>query len=323
MQKDGGGVYQNRRFIADKGYSLVKKVEKIMRGGVFALGNFDGVHRGHRAVIDTTVEKARQMRTSAHVLTFEPHPRAFFQPRLPPFRLTPPDVKERLLKSFGIDEVATLPFTSELANMPAQDFVERIIVKKFGAKHLVAGHDFVFGHNRMGDMKKLANWLAPHKIGVTEIETLGDDGEVFSSTRIRELLLEGEIGAAVKILGREWSIEGTVVKGAGRGGRALGFPTANIELGIYLRPKFGVYAVRAGRVGDALTYRGVANIGMRPTIKRESENLEAYLFDFDRNIYGENWEFALTHFIRPERKFESLDALKAQIEKDIKAAKKL
>jgi riboflavin kinase/FMN adenylyltransferase len=294
-----------------------------MKGGVFALGNFDGVHRGHRAVIKAAVEKARALNIPARVLTFEPHPRAFFQPNTAPFRLTPPKVKERLLKACGIDDVATLPFTEPIARMPARDFVDHILLERFGAQHLVAGHDFVFGHNRDGTMKKLAVMLAPHGVGLTEIEELGDDGEGFSSTRVRELLLEGEVEEAAKILGRYWSIEGTVGKGAGVGGNALGFPTANIALGIYLRPKFGVYAVRAGPVGEDLKIRGVANIGRRPTVNGKSENLEAYLFDFDENIYGQEWEFALTHFIRPERKFDSLKALRKQIEEDVGAAKRM
>jgi riboflavin kinase/FMN adenylyltransferase len=292
-----------------------------MKGGVFALGNFDGVHRGHRAVIDAAVQKTRQLHIPARVLTFEPHPRTFFQPHLPPFRLTPANVKERLLKSLGVDDVTILPFTQEIALMPAQDFVERVLLNDFGVQLLIAGHDFIFGHNRDGDMKKLAGWLAPHNIPVTEIEELGDDGEVYSSTRVRELLLEGEAEAAAKILGRDFSIEGTVVRGTGRAEKALGFPTANVALGMYQRPKFGVYAVRAGKVGEALMHRGVANIGFRPTVDGKEENLEAFLFDFDQSIYGQEWEFALTRFIRPERKFDSLEALRAQIEKDVEAAK--
>jgi riboflavin kinase/FMN adenylyltransferase len=207
--------------------------------------------------------------------------------------------------------------------MSARDFVERVLIKDFDVQHLIAGHDFIFGHNRDGDMKKLAALLEPHKVPVTEIEGLGDDGEVFSSTRVRELLLEGEVEAAAIILGRDFSIEGTIVKGTQRGASRLGFPTANVDLGMYLRPKLGVYAVNAGKVGEALTYRGIANIGSRPTVKGEDENFEAYLFDFDRNIYGEKWEFALTRFIRPERKFDSLEALKAQIAKDVEAARKV
>lgn len=294
-----------------------------MEGGVFALGNFDGVHRGHQAVVRETIKKAREIKASAKVLTFEPHPRSFFQPNLPPFRLTPPEVKERLLKALGIDQIVTLTFDANLAGMSAQEFVENLLIQKLKVQHIVAGNDFAFGRNRSGNMAKMEAWLAPHGIGVTEVGEMGEDGEVFSSSRARELLLEGEVEAAAKILGRPWSIEGTVVKGKGIGGKTFGFPTANICLGDYLRPKFGVYAVRAGKPGEALTVRGIANIGARPTFGEHSENLEAFLFDFDQDIYGQKWEFALTHFVRPERKFDSPEALKTQIEKDVATVRKL
>ncbi len=290
-----------------------------MKGGVFALGNFDGVHRGHQAVIAAAVAQAHALHIPARVLTFEPHPRAVFQPHLPPFRLTPPEARTRLLKSFGIDDVVTLPFTPELAHLSAQDFVDQILLERFGAQHVVAGHDFIFGFGRGGDMQKLRTWFAPHGISVTEVEAKGGEGEVFSSTRIRELLLQGEVGAAAQILGRDWSISGIVIKGAGRG-RTLGIPTANIALDAYLRPKFGVYAIRAGQVGAGLTHQGIANIGLRPTVDGKSETLEAHLFDFAQDIYGQEWQFTLTRFIRPEQKFESLDALKAQIMVDIQEA---
>ena len=292
-----------------------------MKGGIFALGNFDGVHLGHRQVLDAVVERARAQGVPARVLTFEPHPRAVFQPHLPPFRLTPEAVKERLLKACGIDNVSVLPFTPEFAQILAQDFVEQILRDRFGVQHIMAGHDFVFGHKRGGDMDKLAAWLAPYQIGVTAVAPLVDAGGLaFSSTRVRALLQQGAVGEAADILGRDWSISGTVIKGAARG-RTIGVPTANVALGDYLRPRFGVYAVRAGRVGEALTYRGVANIGMRPTVGGSSENLEAHLFDFDQDIYGQEWEFALTRFIRPERKFDDFEALKTQISQDIVAAR--
>lgn len=319
--------------ISEKHYLAVKKVKNKMKGGVFALGNFDGVHLGHRAAIDATVQKAKQTKMLARVLTFEPHPRAFFQPTLPPFRLTPPPAKARLLKSLGIDDVVEIPFTSEIAEMTAEQFVEDILVSRLGAEKLVAGRDFAFGRKRSGNMQKLSRMLTPRGIEVTEIEELGNDGEVFSSTRVRELLLEGQPEAAAKILGRPWQIEGTVYKGKNLGGHTLGFRTANIFLGDYLRPKFGVYTIRAGKAGEALTYRGVANIGLRPTIltpddaaapqTEKKENLEAFLFDFDKDIYGQDWQFALTRFLRPERKFDSFDALKTQIEKDVIEAKRI
>ena len=292
-----------------------------MKGGVLALGNFDGVHKGHQAVIKAAVEKAREKDVSSRVLTFEPHPRTFFQPNSVPFRLTPPDVKERLLTRCGINDIIRLPFTPELAQMPAETFIEKVLLERYAAEHVVAGHDFVFGHNRDGTMEKLKTFLEPHGIGVTEIEEKGDDGEGFSSTRVRELLLEGDAEGAAKILGRYWSLEGPVVKGSTIGGKTLGFPTANLSLGPYLRPKFGVYTIRAGKIGGDLPIYGVANIGLRPTVNGKKENLEAFLFDFDREIYGEEWEFALTHFIRAEKKFDSLDELKAQIAKDVEAAR--
>lgn len=274
-------------------------------------------------MIDAAIEKAREMGIPARVLTFEPHPRAFFHPNAIPFRLTPPESKERLLKSCGIDDVVTLPFNEKLASMTAQDFIENILIEAYGAQHVVAGHDFVFGHKRGGTMKILAQALAPHGIGVTEVEELGDEGEDISSSRVRELLLEGDVETAAKILGHPWTIEGTVVKGKGLGAQTLGYPTANVELGPYLRPKLGVYAVQAGPAGKPLTHLGVANIGIKPTVGEKTENLEAFLFDFDKNIYGQPWQFALVSFIRPERKFETLDALKEQIAKDVSAAKKI
>ncbi len=317
-----GGYIKVRQDLAEKHYLPVKKV-KIMKGAVFALGNFDGVHLGHQAVLKAAVEKALELGVPSRALTFEPHPRTFFQPNLAPFRLTPSGSRERLIKACGVDDVVTLSFDTELAQMPAHEFVEKILVEQLCGQHIVAGHDFVFGHNRDGNMQKLAAQLEPLGIGVTEIEEMGEDGEVFSSSRVRELLLEGEVEAAAKILGRPWSIEGLVVHGNDLGGKSLGFPTANVCLNDYLRPKFGVYSVRAGRPGEALNLAGVANIGLRPTIGDHAENLEVHLFDFKEDIYGQTWEFALTHFIRPERKFDTLDALKAQIQKDIEAAKKL
>jgi riboflavin kinase/FMN adenylyltransferase len=292
-----------------------------MKGGVFALGNFDGVHCGHRRVLDAAVAKGRAVALPARVLTFEPHPRAYFQQNQPSFRLTPPAAKERLLIACGVSDVITLPFNGELAQLSARDFVEQILVARFGAQHIVAGQDFAFGHKRGGDMTKLAEWLAPHNITVTEIAPLNDvEGCVYSSSRIRAFLQQGDVMAAAQILGRDWSLAGTIINGAQRG-RTIGIPTANIALDDYLRPAFGVYAVTANRVGQGPSYRGVANIGVRPTVDGSSDNLEAHLFDFDQNIYGQEWEFALTRYIRPERKFDSLTALQTQIALDIVAAK--
>ncbi|MDE1900238.1 MAG: bifunctional riboflavin kinase/FAD synthetase [Alphaproteobacteria bacterium] len=293
----------------------------VARGGVFALGNFDGVHRGHRAVLDAAIERARSLHVPARVLTFEPHPRALFWLDHAPFRLTPQAAKERLLKECGIDEVVVLPFSLDVAQMPPQDFAVRVLHETLGARHVVAGYDFTFGYKRGGDMARLGAWLKPYDVGVTDIAAQGaPDGEVFSSTRIRAHLQQGEVEQAAAMLGHVWAIEGVVTQGAQRG-RTIGVPTANIALGDYLRPRFGVYAVRAGRAGEEMSYKGVANIGVRPTVGGVGENLEAHLFDFDGDIYGQVWQFALTRFIRPEMKFDGIDALKAQILRDIDAAK--
>jgi riboflavin kinase/FMN adenylyltransferase len=294
--------------------------QKLLKGGVCALGNFDGVHRGHRLLIESALKSATVLKTKTYVLTFEPHPRRLFQPNAAPFRLTPFPLKERLLKSLGVDEVIALPFTKEFSEISAQGFVDKILIQDFAVQHVVAGYDFTYGHNRSGDMKKLAAYLGDHHIGVTEIEALGDKGEIFSSTRIRRLLEEGDVEGASNILGHPWSIVGTVIKGEQRG-RTIGVPTANITLGETLRPRFGVYAIEARRVGEKLSHRGVANIGTRPTVDGQSETLEAHLFDFDQDMYGQEWEFALTRFIRAEQKFEDFGALKEQIYKDIELAK--
>ncbi|MDX2028013.1 MAG: bifunctional riboflavin kinase/FAD synthetase [Alphaproteobacteria bacterium] len=291
------------------------------QGGVYALGNFDGVHRGHRAVVKAAIDKARAIGASARVLTFEPHPRSFFKPDLPPFRLTPAATKIRLLKALGIDDVIVEPFTPQLSQLSAQDFVERILIQRYGAQHTVAGFDFVFGHGRGGDMKQLRNWLAPHKIGVTEVTPFRDArGEIMSSSRTRDALRHGETATAEHILGRAWSISGVVERGAGRGAE-LEARTANIALGEHLRPQFGVYAVHAARVGDPFLRQGVGNIGTRPTVDGKNELLEFHLFNFNEDIYGQEWEVELIDFIRPEQAFANLEALRSQIARDIEAAK--
>lgn len=291
------------------------------RGGVFALGNFDGVHHGHQAVIKAAIDKARGLGVPARVLTLEPHPRSLFKPHIPPFRLTPADVKIRLLRAMGVDNVLVKEFTPEFAGMPAEDFMQKILLDACGAQHIVAGFDFVFGHKRGGDMRLLRQWLATHGIGVTEVTPFRDrHGEVMSSSRTREALQQGDLATARHILGRSWSITGTIQHGSHRG-TSIGVPTANIALGDYLRPKFGVYAIQAGPVGQTLRHQGVANIGNRPTVDGKTEWLEAHLFGFNQNIYGQTWEIELIDFIRPEQSFTSIEALRDQIAHDIETAK--
>jgi riboflavin kinase/FMN adenylyltransferase len=199
--------------------------------------------------------------------------------------------------------------------------VENILIREYGAQHIVAGFDFVFGHQRVGNMQNLRKWLAPYEVGVTEVTPFRDaQGEVMSSSRVRTALQAGDLNTAEHILGRPWSITGTIVKGAQRG-RELSVPTANIPLGEYQRPKFGVYAVQAGRAGGPHRHQGVANIGVRPTVDGKNETLEFHLFDFHNDIYGEEWEVELLDFIRPEQAFPDIEALRAQIMQDIETAK--
>ena len=298
-----------------------ERMTSMVKGGVLALGNFDGVHRGHQAVVRAAVEKARGQGILARVLTFEPHPRSILKPNIPPFRLTPAAVKERLLRGLGVDAIIALPFSPEFANLTAEEFVETILIKRLGVQHVVAGFDYVFGNKRGGTMKLLRQWLQPHKVGVTEVTPFRDSqGLVMSSSRTREALQQGDLSTATHILGRPWSIAGIVVHGAKRGS-SIGVPTANIELDGYLRPKFGVYAVNARRVKDSFAYQGVANIGTRPTVDGHHEILEAHLFGFQGAMYGEEWEIELIDFIRPEQAFDGLESLRAQIMKDIETAK--
>lgn len=292
-----------------------------MKGGALALGNFDGVHRGHQAVVRTAVEKARGQGVPALVLTFEPHPRSVLKPDIAPFRLTPAAVKEKLLRGLGVDHIIALPFTPEFSNLSAQEFVQKILIERLQVSHVVAGFDYVFGHKRGGTMPLLRQWLAPHNIKVTEVTPFRDaQGMVMSSSRTREALQNGDTKTAAHILGRFWSITGIVQHGAKRGS-SIGVPTMNIGLGDYQRPKFGVYAINARRTLDGHFYQGVANIGTRPTVDGKTEWLEAHVFGFSGTVYGEEWEIALMDFIRPEQTFENIDQLRGQIMKDIEAAK--
>lgn len=297
--------------------------QSILRGGVLALGNFDGVHRGHQALIKAALGCARRRDMRVRVLTFEPHPRSVFAPENPPFRLTPAKEKNRFLMALGIDSVETLAFSLAFSEMSAAMFVEQILLGQYGAEHIVAGFDFAFGHRRGGDMASLRAALAPHKVEATEIAPLRDqNGAIISSSRIRTLLQTGDVQAAQPLLGRPWSIAGRVIQGVQRG-RTLDFPTANIDLGDYLRPHYGAYAVLARRKGETTFLPGVANIGIRPTVEEGHEVLEFHLFNIHADLYGQEWEVELHHFLRPERAFPSLAALREQIVADVLRARAL
>lgn len=288
-----------------------------------ALGNFDGVHRGHQAVIGEAQRIARSLGVPAGVVTFEPHPRRVFRPDEPPFRLSPFRVKARKLESLGLDLLVVCHFDGGFQHKTADAFVREDLVGGLAIRHAVCGSDFLFGHRRGGDVALLTRLGDELGFGVTVVGPVADpEGGVYSSTRVRDALLAGRARDAAHILGTPWEIEGRVEHGD-KLGRTIGFPTANIELGEYLRPAFGVYAVRAGVDAGAATvwHDGVANLGRRPTVGGLMERLEVHLFDFAGDLYGRHLRVQFVEHLRGEQKFDGLDALKAQIARDGEAAR--
>jgi riboflavin kinase / FMN adenylyltransferase len=296
------------------------------RGAALAMGNFDGLHRGHAALIGQARDRARANGVPTAVLTFEPHPRSVFMPEGEPFRLTPFRVKEREIARLGADLLFVQHFDLAFARKSAESFVEEVLVGAIGVTHIVVGHDCTFGNRRRGTPEMLRAAGAEHGFGLTVIEPVcGPDATVYSATHIRELLKASKPREAAAQLGRFWEIDGRVMVGDRRG-RTIGFPTVNLGLGETLRPAFGVYAVRVSGDGadDAFAGRaidGVANIGLRPTVGTPEPRLEAHLFDVDTDLYGRHLRVSLVEFIRPERKFSGLDALKAQIADDAASAR--
>ena len=289
-------------------------------GGAVALGNFDGVHKGHQALIKRTAEEARTLGAPLVALTFEPHPRRFFVQDTGPFRLTLLPAKVRLLEEYGVQAVLAQRFDPTFAAISAQDFVDKVLLEGMGARHVVCGYDFTFGARRTGNVERLRELAAERAFGITVLDPVMHEGEIYSSTRIRESLRAGWVSEASELLGHPWEIEGTVETGDQRG-RTIGFPTANVALGEHLRPRYGVYAVRALVSGQ--WRNGVANLGKRPTFGKLQENFEVHLFDFSDDIYGQVLRVQLIEFIRPEMKFSGLDALKAQIVADGERARAL
>ena len=295
------------------------------RDAAVAIGNFDGVHRGHQAVIDEAGRIARAAGLPWAVLTFEPHPRSVFKPDIEPFRLTPFRSKARHIEALGVDCLIVLRFDLPFSRRPAARFVDDVLVKGLEARHVVSGYDFVFGHGRKGNCELLLRMGASAGFGFTSVTAVTDEaGETFSATRVRGDLADADPRGAARLLGRLFEIEGRVEHGEKRG-HAIGFPTANLRLDEYLRPAKGVYAVRAGLdEGPATRWRdGVANLGRRPTFAGNDFVLEVYLFDFDGDLYGQHLRVALVDYLRPEKKFDGIDDLKAQIARDIEAARRI
>ena len=292
-----------------------------LRGGVVALGNFDGFHQGHQAVVGTALDWARAEGRPAIVATFDPHPVALFAPDAPPFRLTTLEQRAELFAAAGADAMLVLHFDRTLAATPAQDWVQAMLGTRLGVAGVVTGEDFTFGAGRQGNVARLREFGAAVGITARAVGPVSDAGGVISSSRIREALQRGDCAEAARLLTRPFTIRGGVQHGD-KLGRTIGYPTANLALGDYLRPAYGVYAVTA-RLGDGRVLHGAANLGVRPQFDPPKELLEPYFFDFAEDLYGQEIEVALRHFLRPEAKFGSLDELTAQIAKDCEEARTL
>jgi len=294
-----------------------------LRGGVVAIGNFDGVHRGHQAVLGRALEEARRLGAPALVLTFDPHPRKVFRPQQPLFVLTPPPMKARLLSLLGFDAVVEQEFTRAFASQSPEIFITDVLERCLGIGHAVTGFDFHFGKDRQGGPAYLMAAGERHDFGVTLVDAFRDEGaEVISSSRIRTLLAEGDVAGAAGLLGYRFTVEAEVVGGQ-RLGRTLGFPTANMVLPADAALRYGVYAVRLRRA-DGTLHDGVASYGLRPTVDDNGAPLlETFVFDFSGDLYGETCSVSFFGWLRGEEKFDGLDALVAQIKRDEAEARAL
>ncbi|MEP2946882.1 MAG: bifunctional riboflavin kinase/FAD synthetase [Lentilitoribacter sp.] len=287
-----------------------------LRGGVVAIGNFDGVHRGHQSVLDRALEIANENNVPALVMTFEPHPRAVFTPENAPFRISPAPLKAVLLEKLGFNAVIEQAFDKNFASNSAQDFINNILVKQFGVSHVVTGFDFHFGKGREGGPAFLMAAGEERGFGVTLVDAFRDENaDVISSSRIRQLLIDGELGEANALLGYRFTVEGEIVKGR-QLGRELGYPTANMVLHQENGLKPGIYAVKF-RDGEGNLRDGVASFGVRPTVEDDGAPiLETFVFDFTSDLYGQNCQVHLVSYLREEQKFDDLDSLVVQMKLD-------
>jgi riboflavin kinase/FMN adenylyltransferase len=293
-----------------------------LHGAVIALGNFDGFHLGHQAVVREAVEWARAEGRPAIVATFDPHPVRHFAPHVPWFRLTSLEQRAELFAEAGAAAMLVFAFDDALAATTAEDFVGKLLGAHLGAAGVVTGEDFTFGKGRAGDVAQLAMHGALHGIAARTVGPVSAGGLPVSSSRVRDALKAGECETATRLMTRPFAIRGVVQHGDKRG-RTIGYPTANIDMGHYLRPRYGVYAV-TGRVLDTgETLKGAASLGIRPMFEPPKELLEPYFFDFDGELYGREIEVALHHFLRPEAKFASIEALQAQLAEDCARAREL
>lgn len=297
-------------------------VAEADRGASAAIGNFDGVHRGHQYVIDIARTQARQLDAPLGVMTFEPHPRQYFASDGPDFRLMNAEARANRLNWLGVEKLYELTFNDTLSGLSPEDFAARVIVEGLGLKHVVVGQDFHFGAKRAGDSAKLQALGDALGFGVSIAPLMQVDGLEISSTAIREALTEGRVRDAATMLGHWHRIDGAVIRGDQRG-RDLGYPTVNMALSGLHQPKFGVYAVKVDVLSGphAGAYRGAASVGVRPTFGENIPNIETYLFDFGGDLYGAHLSVALVDYLRPEEKFNSLDALITQMDEDCARAR--
>ena len=296
-------------------------VPPAFAGGIVALGNFDGFHHGHQAVVGRAVARARAEGRPALVATFDPHPVRYFRPDAEPFRLTTLDQRERLFAQAGADAMVVFRFDGELAALTAEQFIGERLVGALAIAGAVTGEDFTFGRAKGGNIRVLAEAGRAGGFSVDAVGPVTLDGQPVSSSRIRDLLRAGDMAGAARLLTRPYTIEG-VVRHGDKLGRTIGYPTANIDMGKYLRPAYGIYAVR-GRLADGRVLDGAANLGVRPTFDPPKELLEPHFFDFSGDLYGQRVEVELLEYIRPEAKFDGLDALVAQMDADCARAREI
>lgn len=292
-----------------------------LRGAIVALGNFDGFHGGHQAVVRRAIECAQVEGCPAIVATFDPHPVRLFQPDTPPFRLTTLDQREALFARAGADAMLVFHFTAQMAAMSAEQFAA-FLVEHIGAAHVVTGQDFTFGKGKSGTVATLTELGVALGMTAEAVPAVADaGGEIISSSRIREALVAGDCATATRLLTRPFAIQGQVQHGD-KLGRTIGYPTANIDMGNYLRPAYGIYAVR-GLLPDGRVLDGAANLGIRPTFDPPKELLEPHFFDFSESLYDQIIEVQLIERLRGEAKFDSLDALIAQMDADCARARQI
>ena len=289
-----------------------------LHGAVVAIGNFDGVHRGHRTVIGAALSRARALRRKAAALTFSPHPRLFLRPQDALFQLSSERSKMRLLATTGLSGALIMNFNAELAATSKEDFIEKILIGKFGIGGAAIGFDFHFGKKREGSPEYLKEQGARLGFAVDIVPPLEDEGRPVSSGAVRAALAQGRVVEATELLGSPWFVSGEVIHGEKRG-RELGFPTANLRLDPSCALKHGIYAVRVGI--DDMRYDGVASFGVRPTFDNGAPLLEVFLFDFDGDLYGQTIDVAFIGWIRQEQKFDDIEALKHQMTNDVTQAK--